>query len=100
MAKTQAQGYIVPLKGDSSMARVLFKSLNDTKLRARKGAKGAVTEKRVRGPDGRLVKVLAIDAHSPTFSEDLSYVFKKNVARARRENKKLPGTPNRVPTRK
>jgi hypothetical protein len=79
------------------MVRVLFKNLNSTK-----GAeqKGSVTEKRVRGPDGRLVKVLTIDANSPTFGNDLSYVFRKNVAKARRENKKLLGAPDRVPTKK
>jgi hypothetical protein len=79
------------------MAKVLFKSLNHAKVPARKGS---VTEKRVRAADGRRIKVLAIDANSPTFGDDLSYVFKKNVARARRENKKLVGAPDRVPTKK
>jgi hypothetical protein len=79
------------------MARVLFKDLSDTKLTT---PKGSVREKLVRRPDGRRVKVLAIDAHSPSFGDDLTYVFKKNVARARRENKKLVGAWDRVPAKK
>jgi hypothetical protein len=40
---------------------------------------------------GEKVKVLTVDAHSPTFGEDLLYVFKRNVQAARRENKAILG---------
>ena len=53
---------------------------------ASKSAKGAVREKRVRDSDGKSVRVLSIDANSPTFIDDLTLLFQKNVARLRRKN--------------
>jgi hypothetical protein len=91
------RSYIEGKSGFDPMTRVVFKDLNRAKASP---PKGSVTEKRVRGPDGRLVKIFSIDADSPTFGDDLSYVFRKNVAKARRENKKLFGAPDRVPTKK
>jgi hypothetical protein len=32
-----------------------------------------------------------LDAGSPTFGTDLQYVFRKNVAKARRGNKRITG---------
>ena len=63
-----------------------------TKLRPAKTAKHSVREKRVRKPNGEYVVVHKLDANSSTFTDDLTYVFEKNVARARRQNKKLLGT--------
>ncbi|HVT23499.1 MAG TPA: hypothetical protein VHD95_02640 [Rhizomicrobium sp.] len=51
--------------------------------------RASVKRKRVRDASGKLTTVLAIDANSPTFESDLTYVFRKNVAAARRKNKKL-----------
>ena len=56
---------------------------------ARAAAKRSVVAKRVRGPDGRLVTVLKLDADSETFTDQLSYVFEKNVAKARRQNRQI-----------
>jgi hypothetical protein len=42
--------------------------------------------------DGRRVRVLCADMNSPMFDDDLTYVFQRNIARARRENKKLFGS--------
>jgi hypothetical protein len=39
-------------------------------------------------------KPITIDATSPTFGDDLRHTFEKNVAKARRENKKKFGSPD------
>jgi hypothetical protein len=49
---------------------------------------GPVMEQRLFRPDGRLGRVLTIDANSPTFTSDLTLMFEKNVAKARREHKR------------
>jgi hypothetical protein len=36
--------------------------------------------------------VLSLDANSATFIDDLATVFRKNVAKARRENRQLFGS--------
>lgn len=53
---------------------------------------GSVREKRLRKADGQTVRVLSLDANSETFADDLTVVFERNVARARRENKRLLGS--------
>lgn len=65
----------------------------DKGKRAGKKPKG-VTLRRVTTADGQKVTIRAIDANSPTFGEDLLYVFSKNVEAARRENKALLGSPS------
>jgi hypothetical protein len=45
-------------------------------------------EQRLFRPEGRLGRVLTIDANSPTFTSDLTLMFEKNVAKARREHKR------------
>jgi hypothetical protein len=60
-----------------------------------KGAKkkaGSVREKRMRNSEGKFVRVLSLDANSATFIDDLTTVFQRNVARARRENRQLLGS--------
>ena len=71
------------------------------KLSARvKGIRGLNVDVRwVRNPEGRLIKKFIIDSNSPTFDADLTYVFQRNVARARRENKRLFGSPDGFPKR-
>ena len=44
--------------------------------------------------------VLTIDATGPTFGDDLRRAFEKNVAKARRENKKKFGSPDPQPSRR
>jgi hypothetical protein len=66
---------------------------SDKGKRAGKKPKG-VTLRRVTAANGEKVTIRAIDANSPTFGEDLLYVFSKNVEAARRENKALLGTPS------
>lgn len=67
--------------------------------RAGKKPKG-VTLRRVTAANGEKVTIRAIDANSPTFGEDLLYVFSKNVEAARRENKALLGSPSGVSKRR
>jgi hypothetical protein len=76
------------------MAKVVYKNL---KLdRTGKAAARAVGKKRIGGLGGwRTVHTL--DAHSKSFDEDLQYVFSKNVAKARRENKRLTGSSDIAP---
>ena len=65
----------------------------DTKKgKRRTGRHSSVREKFLRTADGRFVKVLSLDANSANFADDLTVVFARNVARARRENKKLFGS--------
>ncbi len=45
-----------------------------------------IRKKRVRGPDGKITTLLTVDADSPTLADDITEVFKRNVARARRAN--------------
>ena len=56
---------------------------------ASKSVKGSDREKRVRDTDGKSVRMLSIDANSPTFNDDLTLLFQKNVARLRRKNRDL-----------
>jgi hypothetical protein len=71
------------------MADVVIADLPKKKNRRQKGS---VREKILRDSEGRNVRVLSIDANSATFSDDLTLVFQRNVAKARRENKKLFGS--------
>jgi hypothetical protein len=73
------------------MAKVIVKNL----------AKGLATrsriaEKRVVNSDGKTVRVPTVDSNSPYFTSDLHRLFQRNVAKARQENKKRFGSPDRV----
>jgi len=71
------------------MAKVIVASL---KAGSRSGRSvSAVTEKRVRDTVGQIKTLRTLDAGSHTFGDDLQYVFGKNVAKARRENKRTAG---------
>lgn len=79
------------------MTKVVVKKFDGSKA----GLNGtAVTQKRVRDAGtGRLVTVLTIDAQSKTLGQDIDYVFSRNVAKARRENKAVTGVADRVPAK-
>ncbi len=81
------------------MAKVVISNLAaKTRERAKKKST-AVAEKRIRDRSGQLVVMRTVDMSSPTLADDLTYVFKGNVAKARRENKRLVGAPDRVPAK-
>jgi hypothetical protein len=60
----------------------------------------SVRKKRVHGSDGRVRQIMLLDLNSATFDDDLTYVFEKNVAKARRENKKLLGSADGIESKK
>lgn len=78
------------------MTRVVVGDLNAKKSRAAK----TVLMKRVRGKDGTLKTVRTVDGGSVTFREDLRYVFGRNVAKAREDNKKIVGVTDVVPPKR
>ena len=69
------------------------------KFKADKTKAAAVVEKRVRDASGKMQTVRTIDGHSKSLTNDLTYVFSRNVAKARRENKAATGTADRVPAK-
>jgi hypothetical protein len=80
------------------MAKVVVLKLAGAK--SRKAAKSAsVGEKRVRDEAGQIRTLRTLDGQSKTFGNDLTYVFARNVARARRENKQVTGTLDRIPAK-
>ena len=59
----------------------------------------SLSKKRVRGAGGQVKTPRTLDAGSRTFGDDLEYIFGKNVAKARRENKKTIGVADIAPKR-
>jgi hypothetical protein len=66
------------------MTTIVYRPLKATPTKQPRSVK----RKRVRGPDGRWETVYSVDAKSPDFAEGITYIFSKNVARARAEQKK------------
>jgi hypothetical protein len=62
-------------------------------------ARTSVPEKRVRDTAGQVKTLRVLDIGSGTFGDDLQYVFGKNVAKARRDNKRIIGTSDVAPKR-
>lgn len=71
------------------MAKIVVTSLK-SKAKGRASA-ASVTEKRVKDTGGQTKTLRTLDAGSRTFGDDLRYVFGKNVAKARRDNKRAIG---------
>ncbi|RUY20517.1 hypothetical protein EN978_36325 [Mesorhizobium sp. M7A.F.Ca.US.001.04.1.1] len=71
------------------MAKIVVAALRQKSKRQPKGS--SVTEKRVRSTGGQTTIMRSLDAESRTFGEDFQYVFSKNVAKARRDNKRATG---------
>jgi len=82
-------------RGIAVMAKVASGRLKTG--RRTKSAPRAVTKKRVANPGGGSKTVFVLDANSPSFEEGLHYVFSRNVAKARRENKRLLGLTDVAP---
>ena len=71
------------------MAKIVYASLKASRSATgerRSGRKAA--SKSVIGADGKKLLVHVVDANSSTFGQDLRDAFGKNVAEARRANKK------------
>jgi hypothetical protein len=73
------------------MVDIVVTELNRGRTGRRKKS-GSVREKRMRTSEGKSVRVLTLDANSTTLIDDLTTVFERNVARARRENRQLLGS--------
>lgn len=66
-----------------------------------KRQKGEVVAiKRFKAASGKYERVAVLDANTASFGSDLLQVFSRNVAKARKENKRLFGSPDRVPDTK
>jgi hypothetical protein len=78
------------------VTKVIFQKLKN----GRPAKSDSVREQRVRTADGALKTVRTLDAGSATFDDDLLYVFNKNVAKARRENKRVLGSADGVPRKR
>ena len=74
------------------MAKIVVGRLS----RSKKAGKPSVAKKRVRDAAGQVKMLRTLDAGSRTFGTDLQYVFSKNVAKARRDNKRATGAPDVV----
>lgn len=81
------------------MAKVVVLKLADAKNRKAATKSASVGEKRVRDAAGQVRTVRTLDGQSETFGTDLTYVFARNVARARRENKQVTGAVDRIPAK-
>ena len=80
------------------MTKVVVKNLNPGRLG--KAAARAVGKKRVATPDGGWKTVRTLDINHPNFEDAMLYVFRSNVAKARRENKKILGVADFVPPKR
>jgi hypothetical protein len=81
------------------MVDVVVANLKRSKSKGPKKA-GSVRIKRMRTADGKSVRVLSLDANSATFIDDLTTVFEKNVAKARRVNRQLFGSADGLRSKK
>ena len=81
------------------MAKVVVKKIQRRSTKGGEAEAASVGQKRVRGSDGELRTLRTLNAGSKTFSRDLTYVFAKNVAKARRENKRVIGQTDCVPSK-
>jgi hypothetical protein len=71
------------------MTKVMVAKITRKKLG---GRSSRPTTKHIRGANGKPVSIYAVDSNDDNFDSDLTYVFTRNVAKARRENKRLFGS--------
>ncbi|MDO9383786.1 MAG: hypothetical protein Q7T86_13090 [Hyphomicrobiaceae bacterium] len=74
------------------MTKIVVANLKPKAGRRAKSA--SITEKRVRDEHGQLRTIRLLDPNSQSFSDDLLYVFRRNVAKARKRNQSLIGAPD------
>jgi hypothetical protein len=75
------------------MAKVVFANLK----RSKKANGASIGKKRTVGADGRVKTVQTLDAASTSFGDDLQQVFRRNVGKARRDNKRVVGALDSTP---
>jgi hypothetical protein len=81
------------------VAKIVYKSLATSKSAKAAGAR-AVGKKRVATPDGGWKTVRTLVVYSPNFDEAYLYAIRSNVAKARRENKRILGVADVVPRKR
>jgi hypothetical protein len=88
----------VPLTTDKSVPKKPRKKHANPShtVRAAHKAHQAVSEERLFHPGGHRGRVLTLDANSATFTSDLTVMFEKNVARARRKHKRKADSAGRA----
>lgn len=74
------------------MVKIVLRKVDGRK----RSRRSAIAQTRVRDASGHVVRYFTIDAKSPTFEDDLTQVYKSNVSKARSENKRLFGNPDRA----
>jgi hypothetical protein len=77
------------------VAKVVFKRLKAGRFSG--PAPSSVGKKRIPRAEGGWKTVRTLDANSAIFDEGLRYVFTKNVAKARRANKRAVGATDIAP---
>ena len=80
------------------MTKVVWKSLSKTRS-AESAGRAAVGAKVVASEEGRKT-VRTLDANAANFDEALTYIFTRNVAKARRENKRILGRADVAPAKR
>ena len=78
----------------SAMAKIVVRGLKPRGTAL--PSKGRVVEMRVPGSGGQTKILRKLDVGSSTFGIDLQYVFGRNVAKARRDNKRITGSTDAV----
>lgn len=66
----------------------------------REGISIHTTSREVYSSDGSSRVVHSADASSPSFGQDLEHIFRLNVARARRDNKRIVGVADLAPRKR
>jgi hypothetical protein len=84
-------------RSEHNVARVVFRSLKSGRFTG--SAPRSVGKKLVVSDRGTKT-VRTLDANSASFDEGLRYVFGRNVAKARRENKRVSGVPDVAPRKR
>jgi hypothetical protein len=88
----------IAIQGEVAMARArVGKAVIIPKRDKRKATGKKTFKKAFRDSSGKFSEVTVLDANTATFGTDLLNVFRENVAKARKENMRLFGSPDRAP---
>lgn len=87
--------YIV--REEDAMAKVV---ITKREGRISGGARTTVKMKRFRSDDGTTTTLRVLDSGSDTFGDDFTRAFDANVRKARAENIRVTGSPDRVPVKR
>jgi hypothetical protein len=74
------------------MARVRIASVG--KATGQKQSKSAIQKRYVHGPKGKPLELFGIESNNDNFEDDLTRVFSLNIARVRKDNTAIFGSPD------